>query len=73
MRKSLRTANTLKVSNTEGKSLIFYAFDLGDKKHVKTKSTFQAWGQTAQVVTNGTSTQILWNGNAWNANGPLAV
>ena len=45
MRKSLRTANTLKVSNTEGKSLIFYAFDLGDKKHVKTKSTFQAWGQ----------------------------
>lgn len=30
---------------TEGKSLIFYAFDLGDKKHVKTKSTFQAWGQ----------------------------
>ena len=30
---------------TEGKSLIFYAFDLGDKKNVQTKSTFQAWGQ----------------------------
>lgn len=30
---------------TEGKSLIFYAFDLGDKKNVKAHSSFQAWGQ----------------------------
>jgi len=30
---------------TEGKSLIFYAFDLGDRRNVKARSTFQAWGQ----------------------------
>jgi hypothetical protein len=28
-------------------------------------TSFQAWGQTAQVVQNGAVTQILWNGNAW--------
>jgi hypothetical protein len=30
---------------TEGKSLIFYAFDLNDAKKIDTKQTFQVWGQ----------------------------
>jgi hypothetical protein len=30
---------------TQGKSLIFYAFDLDDKKAGSTKVSFQAWGQ----------------------------
>ena len=30
---------------TEGKSLIFYAFDLTDAKNVNAKQTFQVWGQ----------------------------
>jgi hypothetical protein len=30
---------------TEGKSLIFYAFDLNDAKKVDAKQTFQVWGQ----------------------------
>jgi hypothetical protein len=30
---------------TEGKSLIFYAFDLNDAKRVDAKQTFQVWGQ----------------------------
>jgi hypothetical protein len=28
-------------------------------------TSFQAWGETAQVVQNGTSTEIVWNGNVW--------
>jgi hypothetical protein len=28
-------------------------------------TSFEAWGQTAQVVQSGPITQILWNGNAW--------
>ena len=28
-------------------------------------TTFSAWGQTAQIVQNGSITQILWNGNVW--------
>jgi hypothetical protein len=30
---------------TEGKSLIFYAFDLTDAKKINVKQTFQVWGQ----------------------------
>jgi hypothetical protein len=30
---------------TEGKSLIFYAFDLNDAKKIDAKKTFQVWGQ----------------------------
>ena len=30
---------------TEGKSLIFYAFDLTDAKRIDAKQTFQVWGQ----------------------------
>jgi hypothetical protein len=30
---------------TEGKSLIFYAFDLNDAKKIDAKQTFQVWGQ----------------------------
>jgi hypothetical protein len=30
---------------TEGKSLIFYAFDLNDAKKINAKQTFQVWGQ----------------------------
>jgi len=28
-------------------------------------TSFEAWGQTAQVVQNGAITQIVWNGNIW--------
>jgi Bacterial Ig-like domain (group 3) len=28
-------------------------------------TSFKAWGQTVQIVQNGTNTQILWNGNPW--------
>ena len=28
-------------------------------------TTFEAWGQTAQVIQNGALTTIQWNGNAW--------
>ena len=28
-------------------------------------TSFKAWGQTAQIVQNGTVTQIHWNGNVW--------
>jgi hypothetical protein len=34
-----------RVFYTEGKSLIFYAFDLDEKKVVNAKSTFKAWGE----------------------------
>jgi hypothetical protein len=34
-----------RVFYTEGKSLIFYAFDLDDKKVVNAKYTFEAWGE----------------------------
>jgi hypothetical protein len=30
---------------TEGKSLVFYAFDLGDAKKINAKQTFEVWGQ----------------------------
>ena len=36
-----------RVFYTQGKSLIFYAFDLGDKKASLTKASFQAWGYRA--------------------------
>ncbi len=26
---------------------------------------FQAWGQTASIIQNGSTTQIQWNGNSW--------
>jgi hypothetical protein len=28
-------------------------------------TTFEAWGQTAEILQNGPITQILWPGNAW--------
>jgi hypothetical protein len=34
-----------RVFYTEGKSLIFYAFDLDDKKVTNAKYTFEAWGE----------------------------
>ncbi|MGH9359091.1 MAG: anti-sigma factor domain-containing protein [Terriglobia bacterium] len=34
-----------RVFYTEGKSLLFYAFDLDRQSHLKTASAFQAWGQ----------------------------
>jgi hypothetical protein len=46
-----------RVFYTEGKSLIFYAFDLDDKKVANAKYTFEAWGerlgQTASVKSLG--------------------
>jgi hypothetical protein len=31
---------------TQGKSLLFYAFDLDDQHHLKSADTFQAWGRS---------------------------
>ena len=28
-------------------------------------TTFQAWGYTAQIVQNGSTTEIQWSGNVW--------
>jgi len=34
-----------RVFYTEGKSLIFYAFDLGDRRNAKSNASFQVWGR----------------------------
>ena len=28
-------------------------------------TSFEAWGHMAQIVQNGTDTQIVWDGNVW--------
>jgi hypothetical protein len=35
-------------------------------------TTFKAWGQTAAIAQNGTTTQIVWDGNTWTQS-PLQV
>jgi len=37
---------------TEGKSLIFYAFDLDQQKGLKRGAVFQAWGQKGEGMEN---------------------
>ncbi len=45
---------------TEGKSLIFYAFDLTDAKKMNAKQTFQVWGQQEGKATSLRSLGFLY-------------
>lgn len=58
-----------RVFYTEGKSLIFYAFDLGDKKASLAKASFQAWGYQASHGRSFESLGIFYvddkNQNRW--------
>jgi DNA repair exonuclease SbcCD ATPase subunit len=58
-----------RVFYTEGKSLIFYAFDLGDKKRSFAKASFQAWGYQASKERSFESLGIFYvddkNQNRW--------
>jgi len=49
-----------RVFYTEGKSLIFYAFDLDAPKMVSAKHTFQAWGQLVDASTSAVSLGIFY-------------
>ena len=45
---------------TEGKSLIFYAFDLTDAKKINAKQTFQVWGQQEGTASSLRSLGFLY-------------
>jgi len=45
---------------TEGKSLIFYAFDLTDARKINAKQTFQVWGQQEGKATSLRSLGFLY-------------
>ena len=45
---------------TEGKSLIFYAFDLTDARKIDAKQTFQVWGQQEGKATSLRSLGFLY-------------
>jgi hypothetical protein len=49
-----------RVFYTEGKSLIFYAFDLDAPKGVNAKHSFQAWGQLADSSTSAVNLGIFY-------------
>jgi len=53
----LQTSNQLLLTNEEGSQTAAQWLS---------PTSFQAWGDTAQIVQKGPITQILWNGNAWN-------
>jgi hypothetical protein len=45
---------------TEGKSLVFYAFDLGEAKAVNAKHSFQAWGQREGAPSSAVNLGIFY-------------
>src|SRR5437879_9857014 len=49
-----------RVFYTEGKSLIFYAFDLGDQKTSLSKASFQAWGRRESKQESAQSLGIFY-------------
>lgn len=53
-----------RVFYTEGRSLVFYAFDLGDPKVVPAKHSFQAWGQLEGAAASAISLGIFYVDNA---------
>jgi hypothetical protein len=63
-----RTGETQKpygrVFFTEGKSLIFYAYDLDQEPEVKNASTFQAWGRRGPDWGHALSLGIFYQDNA---------
>jgi hypothetical protein len=52
----VQTANQLILTNENGTETVAQWL---------TPTTFEAWGQTAQVVQNGSSSVIQWDGNTW--------
>lgn len=50
-----------RVFYTEGKSLIFYAFDLDERKILNAKYTYKAWGERQASPTSVKSLGILYN------------
>jgi hypothetical protein len=52
----IQTANQLILTNEQGTETVAQWL---------TPTTFEAWGYTAQVVVNGSSAVIQWNGNTW--------
>jgi len=58
--KGKRKAAFGRVFYTEGKSLIFYAFDLDGPKVTNTKHSFQAWGQRADSSTSAVNLGIFY-------------
>jgi hypothetical protein len=52
----IQTANQLILTNEQGTETVAQWL---------TPTTFEAWGTTAQVVVNGSSAVIQWNGNTW--------
>ena len=53
-----------RVFYTKGKSLIFYAFDLGDQNDVKRASAFQAWGRRGPDREQALNLGIFYEDNA---------
>jgi hypothetical protein len=53
-----------RVFYTEGKSLVFYAFDLGDARVVPAKHSFQAWGQREGTAASAVSLGVFYVDNA---------
>ena len=49
-----------RVFYTEGKSLIFYAFDLGDQRTAKRNGSFQVWGARGTIETPAQSLGIFY-------------
>jgi len=49
-----------RVFYTQGKSLIFYAFDLGDRGTVKRNASFQAWGTGGSAQSAARSLGIFY-------------
>jgi hypothetical protein len=52
----IQTANQLILTNEQGSTTV---------AQWTSPTTFEAWGYTAQVVQNGNSSVIQWNGNTW--------
>jgi hypothetical protein len=49
-----------RVFYTEGKSLVFYAFDLDAPKVMNAKHSFQAWGQLSEATTSAVNLGIFY-------------
>jgi hypothetical protein len=50
-----------RVFYTEGKSLIFYAFDLDEKRLANAKYTFEAWGERIGQPSSAKSLGVLYS------------
>ena len=55
-----------RVFYTQGKSLIFYAYDLDQQPGIREASSFQAWGRTGQDPTHAVNLGIFYSDSAAN-------